>query len=75
MDIQLLFKVFNFGILLPWALLMLLPKWKGTQWMIKTRLPVLIVAAAYLFLLVWDALAAQGGYSSNQERFQNHSES
>jgi len=61
MEIQLLFKIFNFGVLIPWAMMILLPKWKGTQWMIKTKLPVLVIAASYLFLVLWDALVTQGG--------------
>ena len=61
MDIQLLFKFFNYGILIPWALMILLPEWKGTRWMVRTRLPVLIIGLSYLFLTLWDAFFIQGG--------------
>jgi hypothetical protein len=61
MDIQFLFKVFNFGVLIPWAMMIFLPRWKGTQMMLKSLLPVLIIAASYLFLVLWDALVSNGG--------------
>ena len=61
MDIQFLFKVFNFGVLIPWAIMIFLPRWKGTQMMLKSLLPVLIIAASYLFLVLWDALVSHGG--------------
>jgi hypothetical protein len=61
MDIEILFKIFNFGVLIPWAMMILLPKWKGTESMIKTKLPVLIIGASYLFLVLWDAFVTQGG--------------
>ena len=60
MNLQTVFQFFNTAILLPWLLLIVLPKWKGTQWMVSTRLPVLIVAIAYLVIAVWDMSMGQG---------------
>lgn len=63
MDIQLIFRLLNFGILLPWILLIFLPKWKGTQWMVKRRLPAFILAVVYLVLLLehlWTAPLGSG---------------
>ncbi|BDS13125.1 ABA4-like family protein [Aureispira anguillae] len=54
MDSQLLFKIFNGAILLPWALLLFLPKWKGTQRMIEWKFPVLFLGLAYFVLLIND---------------------
>jgi hypothetical protein len=61
MDIQLLFKLFNYGVLIPWALMILLPDWKVTLWMVRTYLPVLIIAVSYLLLTLWDVFIVQGG--------------
>ncbi len=58
-DIQLLFNLFNYGVLIPWSLMILLPKWKGTLWMVRTYLPVVIIAVSYLFLTLWDVFIIQ----------------
>lgn len=52
MNAELIFNIFNTGILLPWILLIFLPNWKGTQKMIEWKLPVLIVGIAYLVILI-----------------------
>lgn len=52
MNADLVFNIFNTGILLPWALLVFLPNWKGTQKMIEWKLPVLIIGVAYLVILL-----------------------
>lgn len=56
MNTELLFNVFNTAILLPWILLIFLPKWQGTQKMIAWKLPVLIIGVVYLGLLLFDSL-------------------
>jgi len=56
-----LFNFFNSAILLPWALLLFLPKWKGTQKMIEWHLPVLILGIVYLILLVTDFFIISSG--------------
>lgn len=53
MPAETLFTIYNTAILLPWLLLWVAPKWKGTQWMVQTQLPILILAASYLVFLVW----------------------
>lgn len=53
MPTETLFTIFNTGVILPWLLLWVAPKWKGTQWMAKTQLPVLILAVAYLVFIIW----------------------
>ncbi|MCH2023981.1 MAG: DUF4281 domain-containing protein [Saprospiraceae bacterium] len=61
MDIQFLFKVFNFGVLIPWAIMIFFPRWSGTNVMLKSLFPVLIIAVSYLFLVLWDAFVSVGG--------------
>lgn len=53
MAAETLFTIYNTATLLPWLLLWVAPKWKGTQWMAKTQLPVIILAASYLIFIVW----------------------
>ena len=60
MDTYTLFKIFNTAILLPWAMMIFLPRWKWTEWMIQTKLPILIIAAAYFALLMMDFIGGQG---------------
>lgn len=54
MDIELLFKALNYIVLLPWFLLIFLPQWKGTQWMIEWKLPIVFLAIVYTWLLLAD---------------------
>lgn len=61
MNTELLFKIFNYGVLIPWMLMVFLPKWKGTKWMIEVRFPVLILAVAYLVLLVEHFITGPAG--------------
>jgi len=61
MNTELLFNIFNTSILLPWALLLFFPKWKGTQKMIEWKLPVLIIGFAYLVILLTDFFMGTGG--------------
>lgn len=56
MPTELLFTIFNTAVLVPWLLLWVAPKWKGTQWMARTQFPVLILAVGYLTFLLWDLL-------------------
>lgn len=63
MDTEILFKIFNTGILLPWALLIFFPNWKGTKWMTEWRFPVLLLGGAYLVLLILDLCYAPSGTS------------
>lgn len=61
MSIEQYFQFFNTSALIPWALLFFLPNWKGTQWMIRTKLPILIFAAAYLTFLGIDMMSSTAG--------------
>jgi hypothetical protein len=61
MNTELLFNIFNTGVLLPWALLLFLPKWKGTQKMIEWHLPVVILGVAYLLILLTDFFISSSG--------------
>lgn len=61
MNMELIFKIFNTGILLPWLFLFVLPKWKGTTWMIQTKLPIVIVALGYLMMIIWSLFMVEGG--------------
>lgn len=61
MSTDLLFNIFNTAILLPWALLLFFPKWKGTQKMMDWHLPVLILGIAYLILLLTDFFMSSNG--------------
>ena len=56
-----LFTIFNTGVLIPWLLLIFAPKWQGTEWMIKTKLPVIILAATYVTLFVIDLTTSSAG--------------
>jgi len=60
MNIELIFKIFNTGILLPWLLLAVLPNWKGTKWMIQTKLPVVLVALGYVVMIFWSLFMVEG---------------
>ena len=63
-----LFTIFNTGVLLPWLLLLVAPRWKATQQMVHTQWPVLILAAAYLTLLAM-AMLGPGGFSLDFSNF------
>ncbi len=58
MNTETLFTIFNTSILLPWLLLLLAPKWSVTQHMLRTKWPVLVLAVAYLSLLLIDLFSA-----------------
>lgn len=58
MTTETLFTIFNTGVLLPWLLLLVAPKWAFTQQMIQTKWPIIILAIAYLSLLVIDFFTA-----------------
>jgi ABA4-like protein len=61
-DAEALFLVANAAVLPGWALLLLAPRWRGTE-RIVTALPLLL-CAAYVVLLVTRSLGAPGGFSS-----------
>lgn len=61
MDTALLFKLFNTAVLLPWALLLCFPKWKGTQKMIDWHLPIVLLGFAYLILLLMTLCSPSSG--------------
>ena len=61
MNIELIFNIFNTGVLLPWLLLLVVPKWKGTQWMIQTKAPVVVIGLGYLMMIVWSLFMVGGG--------------
>lgn len=58
MNTETLFTIFNTGVLLPWLLLLVAPKWGFTQKMLETKWPILILAVAYLSLLLIDLFTA-----------------
>ena len=61
MDTELTFRLLNFGILPPWMLMIFVPEWKGTKWMVDRKLPVYILAVAYLILLLEHLMTAPEG--------------
>src|SRR6266571_2851226 len=53
MRLEILFLVFNYGILPFWALLIFVPSWKGTQ-VANSAVIFVVLAAAYAILIFTD---------------------
>ena len=51
MPIDLIFSIVNYLVLPQWLLMMILPNWTGTQWLVKTWTLPIFLSVAYLFLL------------------------
>jgi len=61
------FSIANMLVLPQWALLIFLPKWKGTQWLIKN--PVIPAALAIIYLIYVASIfgVEGGGFGSLEE--------
>lgn len=46
-----LFSIINYGVLPAWALLIVAPRWKGTQWVVHSIAPVIVLGLVYGALL------------------------
>ena len=51
MPIDLIFSVVNFLVLPQWLLMMVLPHWKGTRWLVSTWILPILLSVFYLFFL------------------------
>ncbi|MBZ6379740.1 hypothetical protein B5C34_14945 [Pacificimonas flava] len=60
MNADLIFQAGNLGALFAWAVLILLPRWQGTQWIAGLAGPALL-AAAYVILLSCSVATEPGG--------------
>lgn len=49
--VTLIFQAANIAVLPFWALMILLPNWKGTRWVMQSLLPYALLAGVYLYLL------------------------
>ena len=52
MNISQLFDIANIFVLPFWALMIFLPNWKFTRWVMASYLPFVVLASAYLYLFV-----------------------
>lgn len=52
MNPDLLFSIFNNATLIPWLSMLILPRWSGTQWMLRYPVFPLVFALAYLVLMI-----------------------
>ncbi|MFB2737500.1 ABA4-like family protein [Umezakia ovalisporum] len=52
MNISQLFDIANIFVLPFWALMIFLPNWKFTRWVMASYLPFVVLAASYLYLFV-----------------------
>jgi hypothetical protein len=50
-SVALIFQAANIAVLPFWALMILLPNWKFTRWVMHSLLPYALLAGVYLFLL------------------------
>jgi hypothetical protein len=50
MATELLFNLSNLFVLPFWGLMILLPRWQWTEKVMKSLIPIVILAAVYLFL-------------------------
>lgn len=67
MSAESLFQIVNFVALAGWGLLVFLPKWRGTRWIVVSALLPLLLAVAYLTLLFLYIGNADGGFGSLAE--------
>jgi len=61
MDTEMLFKIFNTVAIVPWIWLICLPKFKGTQWMMKSQFFPFVLAVCYLVMMVVSISQMDGG--------------
>ncbi|HYW20228.1 MAG TPA: ABA4-like family protein [Nodularia sp. (in: cyanobacteria)] len=52
MNISQIFDIANIFVLPFWVLMMFLPKWKLTRWIMESYLPFVVLAGAYLYLFI-----------------------
>lgn len=52
MDITQLFNIANIFVLPFWTLMILLPNWKVTRWVMESYIPFLLLTGAYLYLFI-----------------------
>jgi hypothetical protein len=52
MDITQLFNIANIFVLPFWTLMILLPNWKVTRWVMESYIPFLFLTGAYLYLFI-----------------------
>jgi len=66
MTYDLLLDVVNFSVLPAWALLIFLPRWKGTETIVHSLLYPLILGAVYIlcFALALSGEGASGGFTT-----------
>ncbi|MBC8044660.1 MAG: DUF4281 domain-containing protein [Rhizobacter sp.] len=67
MTIEVLFSICNLLALAGWALLIFVPKWKGTTVIARSGLVPLLLATVYLVLIVVHFGRTEGGFGSLSE--------
>ena len=60
MDDDLLFALLNYSVLPAWLMLVALPRWKGTRWVVHSGLYPVVLGVAYAVLLFGDQPGPQG---------------
>ncbi len=60
MDDGLIFATLNYSVLPAWLLLLFLPRWKGTRWIVHSGLYPVVLGIAYAILLFGDQPGPQG---------------
>lgn len=60
MDYNLYFKIFNTSVLIPWLMMVVLPGWKGTQFLLKYPIFPLILAVGYTTFISIDIFGGGG---------------
>jgi hypothetical protein len=61
MPLETVFAIFNYGILAPWLLLAIAPRWSVTQKVVHSAIGPLALAVAYVLLLTTDRPGPQSG--------------
>ncbi len=64
MPIDLIFSIVNFIILPQWLLMVILPKWGGTQWLVNTWFIPILLSLSYLVCLFTAEGLDFGAFSS-----------
>ncbi|MCH2045107.1 MAG: DUF4281 domain-containing protein [Saprospiraceae bacterium] len=64
MDYDFYFKIFNTSVLLPWLMMLVLPTWRGTQFLLKYPIFPLILAVGYSIFIGVDLI---GGTSEGMD--------
>jgi len=63
MNADILFSIFNTGVLLPWLLMLVAPKWQLTQRLLDFPIFPLLLGTAYLILLIMGLVTGFGAES------------